>query len=141
MMNKEQGDRHIPHDYKTWDGMVFPCGSMVKDLPPMQETQRHGFDPSVGKITWRRKWQPTPVFLPGKSHGQRSLVVYSPLGNKESDMTATEDTGVFIDGLAKLRIKHMIEPLLGLYTVKELVFQYEENKTWKVKKKKKRFHF
>ena len=39
MMNKEQGDRHIPHDYKTWDGMVFPCGSMVKDLPPMQETQ------------------------------------------------------------------------------------------------------
>ena len=45
------------------------------------------------------------------------------MGNKESDMTATEDTGFFIDGLAKLRSKHMIEPLLGLYTVKELVFQ------------------
>ena len=37
--------------------------------------------------TWRRKWQPTPVFLPGKSHGQRSLVGYSPWGCKESDTT------------------------------------------------------
>ena len=35
---------------------------------------------------WRRKWQPTPVFLPGESHGQRSLVGYSPWGRKESDM-------------------------------------------------------
>ena len=40
------------------------------------------------KLTyWRRKWQPTPVLLPGKSHGQRSLVGYSPWGRKESDMT------------------------------------------------------
>ena len=36
---------------------------------------------------WRRKWQPTPVFLPGKSHGWRRLVSYSPWGSKESDMT------------------------------------------------------
>ena len=36
---------------------------------------------------WRRKWQPTPVFLPGKSHGRRNLVGYSPWGCKESDMT------------------------------------------------------
>ena len=40
----------------------------------------------IGKTFWRRKWQPTPVFLPGKSHGQRSLVGYSPWGLKESDM-------------------------------------------------------
>ena len=40
--------------------------------------KRHRFDPWVGKIPWRRKWQPTPIFLPGKSHGQRSLVGYSP---------------------------------------------------------------
>ena len=46
--------------------------------------RRHRFDPWVGKIPWRRKWQPTPVFLPGKSHGQRSLVGYSPQGHKES---------------------------------------------------------
>ena len=39
------------------------------------------------KIPWRRKWQPTLVFLPGESYGQRSLVGYSPQGHKESDMT------------------------------------------------------
>ena len=41
-------------------------------------------------LPWRRKWQPTPVFLPGKSHGQRSLVGYSLWGDKESDMDMTE---------------------------------------------------
>ena len=49
--------------------------------------KRHGFDPCVGKSPWRRKRQPTPVFLPGKSHGQRSLVGYNLLGSKESDTT------------------------------------------------------
>ena len=44
------------------------------------------FDPWVGKIPWRREWQPTPVFLPGESHGQKSLAGYSPWGRKESDM-------------------------------------------------------
>ena len=48
---------------------------------------RPGFDLWVGKIPWRRKWQPTPVLLPGKSHGQRSLVGYGPWGHKESDTT------------------------------------------------------
>ena len=40
--------------------------------------KRHGFDPWVGKIPWRRKWQSTPALLPGESCGQRSLVGYSP---------------------------------------------------------------
>ena len=44
-------------------------------------------DSWVGKIPWRRTWHPTPIFLPGKSHGQRSLAGYSPWGCKESDMT------------------------------------------------------
>ena len=44
-------------------------------------------DPQVWMVHWRRKWQPTSVFLPGESHGQRSLVGYSPKGHKESDMT------------------------------------------------------
>ena len=48
---------------------------------------RPGFNPWVGKIPWRRKWQSTPVFLPEKSHGRRSLVGYSPWGHKESDTT------------------------------------------------------
>ena len=49
--------------------------------------RRCGFDPWVGKISWRRKWQPTPVFFPGKSHRQRNLVGYSSWGWKESDTT------------------------------------------------------
>ena len=48
---------------------------------------RPRFYPWVRKILWRRKWQPTLVFLPGKSHGWKSLVVYSPWGHKELDMT------------------------------------------------------
>ena len=53
----------------------------------MPETQGHAFDPWVRKISWRRKWQPTPVFLPGESHGQRSLAGYSPWRHEESGMT------------------------------------------------------
>ena len=45
------------------------------------------FDPWVGKIPWRRAWQHTPVFLPGESHGQRSLGGYSPQGQKELNTT------------------------------------------------------
>ena len=43
--------------------------------------------PGLGRLPWRRTWQPTPVFLTGESHGQRSLAGYSPQGRKESDMT------------------------------------------------------
>ena len=46
----------------------------------------HRFDPWLRKIRWRRRWQPTPVFLPGESHGQRSIRGYSPWGCKESKM-------------------------------------------------------
>ena len=53
----------------------------VKNLPAVG---RPGFDPWVGKISWRREWLPTPVFLLGKSHGHRSLVGYSLWGGKES---------------------------------------------------------
>ena len=49
--------------------------------------KRRGFDPCVRKIPWRKEWQPTPVFLPGESHGQRSLAGYSPWDSKESDTT------------------------------------------------------
>ena len=51
------------------------------------DTGDGGFDPWVGKIPWGRKWQPTPVFLPGESHGQRSLAGYSPKGCKEFHTT------------------------------------------------------
>ena len=55
-------------------------------LVKSRQCGRPGFDPWVGKILWRRKWQLTPVLLPGKPHG-RSLVGYSPWGCKESDTT------------------------------------------------------
>ena len=54
--------------------------------------RRHRFDPWVGKIPWRRKWQPTPVFLPGKFPGQRSLVGYSSWGHTEPDTTEQLNT-------------------------------------------------
>ena len=61
---------------------VLPIGSVVKSPPALQETQ----DLSLGwKIFWSRKWQPTPGFLPGKFHGQRSMGDYSPWGHKELD--------------------------------------------------------
>ena len=52
---------------------------------PAYQCWRQRFHPWVGKIPWRRAWQPIPVFLPGESHGQRSLVGYGPQGHKESD--------------------------------------------------------
>ena len=58
----------------------LPQRSEGKNLPVMQE--RPMLDPWVRKTPWRREWLPTPVFLPGESHGQRSLVGYSPWGSQ-----------------------------------------------------------
>ena len=66
--------QHLGLPYNTWG---FPSGYL--------QCKRPRFDPWVGKIPWRRERQPTPVFLPGESHGQRSLGVYSPWGHKELD--------------------------------------------------------
>ena len=57
----------------------FPGDSVVKNPPAnVGDIIRHRFDPRAGKIPWRRKWKPTPIFLPAESHGQRNLVGYSP---------------------------------------------------------------
>ena len=70
----------LMHGLPRWhNGKESPC-----------QCRRHkwcGFHLWIWKISWRRKWQLTPVFFPGKFHGQRSLVSYSPWGHKESDMT------------------------------------------------------
>ena len=58
---------------------------VVKNPPANAGDMRLRFDPWVRKIPWRKAWQPTPVFLPGESHGQRSLVGYSSRGCKKSD--------------------------------------------------------
>ena len=66
----------------------FPGGLVIKNLPVNARRHRRcRFYPWVRKIPWRRKWQPTPVFLPGKSHGQRSMAGYSLWCHRESDMT------------------------------------------------------
>ena len=69
----------------------FPVGSADKESTcQCRRARRHGLNPmetQAGKIPGGGKWQPTPVFLPEKSHGQRSLVGYNPKGCKESDMT------------------------------------------------------
>ena len=66
----------------------FPGGASGKE-PACQcrRYKRHEFNPWVGKIPWRKKWQHTPVFLSGKPYGQRKLVHYSPWDHKESDTT------------------------------------------------------
>ena len=64
----------------------LPDRSMVKNLPAMQTCRTHKLAQPPGKIPWRRKWQPTPVILPGKFHGQRSLAGCSAWCCKESDM-------------------------------------------------------
>ena len=65
----------------------FPSSTSVKEHTcQCRRHKSHRLNSWVGKIPWRRKWQPTPIFLSGESHGQRSLVVYSPWGHKESDV-------------------------------------------------------
>ena len=65
--------------------MGFPSDRVVKN-PPCH-CRRHRFHPWVGRFPWGSKRQPAPVFLPGKFHGHKSLVGYSPWGHKESEMT------------------------------------------------------
>ena len=92
---------YLVHGFtKSWTWLIdfhfhilslsFPCGASYKE-PAYQRRRckRCGLDPSVGKIPWRRAWQPTPVLLPGESHGQRSLgatahrVAQSSIGLKQ----------------------------------------------------------
>ena len=73
---------------EAWYWWGFPGGASGKE--PACQSRRHrrcGINPWVGKIPWRRKWEPTPVFFPGESHGQRSLAGYSPWDHEELDMT------------------------------------------------------
>ena len=73
-------------------GLILTAGfaggtSGKESLCQRRRHERHRFDPWLRKIPWRRAWQPTPVFLSGESHGQRSLAGYSPRGCTELDVT------------------------------------------------------
>ena len=83
--------------------MGFPGGASGKE--PACQCRRHkrsGFDPWVGKIPWRRAWQPTPVFLPGESHRQRSPVGCSSWGCKESDTIEHAYTTIIITKITEV---------------------------------------
>ena len=79
----DDGGEHLKRAHYTFY-KGFPSGSVVKKKKKKIHLQcrKCGSDAWVRKIPWRRKWQPTPVILPGKSHGQRSLVGFSPRGRK-----------------------------------------------------------
>ena len=86
--------RKINH-FKVYNSVALTSlvAQTVKHLSAMRETQVR----SLGREgPWRRKWQSTPVLLPGKSHGQRSLVDYSPWSRKESDMTERSSSSLHV---------------------------------------------
>ena len=92
-------------DQLRWFG-DFPGGANCKE-PACQcrRLKRCGFDPWVGKTPWRRKWQPTPVFLPGNSHGQRSLMRPQKSQTWLSDWTKTTHVSHISVKLEKINMK------------------------------------
>ena len=88
---QSMGSQRVGYDFSDLAHMhVSPVVGFCGGLGGKESTcqyRRCRFDPWVRKIPWRREWQPTPVFLPGESHGQRSLAGYSPGGCKALDKT------------------------------------------------------
>ena len=110
----------------------FPSGPAVKNLLSMQGdpgNMEHGFDLWVRKSPWRRKWQPTPVFLPGKSHGQRSLAGYSSRSHKRvaHDLATEQKTNTpFVATWMDLKINILSE-------VRERQISYDITSMWNLK--------
>ena len=98
-------------------GSGSPGGS---DSKVCLQCEKHRFNPWVRKIPWRRRWQPTPVFLPGKSHGWRSPAGYSPWSRKESDTTER------LHFLSFLKVANPV----GLFVVGLIRWNGFHDKTW-----------
>ena len=98
---------------------------MLSNVVLVSSMQQHESALSI-HIFWRRKWQPTSVFLPGKSHGWRSVVGYSPWGRKESDMTERPHFHfhTYISSLLSRPPTPLFPPLLGVteHTVGKMLF-------------------
>ena len=84
---------------------------LLEKNPPVStgDSRDMGSIPELGRLPWRRSWQPTPVFLPGEFHGWRSLVGYSPWGRKDSVMTEVTEPAhpvneIIFHGLAETMI-------------------------------------
>ena len=107
-------------------GLDFPGGPVVKNLPAVQEIQKIQV-PSLGQedtLEEGSPWQPIPVFLPGESHGQRSLADYSPWDHKELD-TMSDWAGAWRLGLVKGGV---LVPLLVNIVHKILVNEIKQEK-------------
>ena len=87
-----QVERHSPRHYSCHSKDIMWLPWWLSGKEPACQCRRCAFDLWVRKIPWRKKWQPMPVFLPRKSHRQRSLVGYSPSDHEESDTTLNNDT-------------------------------------------------
>ena len=79
-------ESHTPVYFNT-ESLLLGASLVLQRLAICLQRRRPRFPPSVGKTPWRRAWQPTAGFLPGQSHGQRSLVGYSPWGCKETQLS------------------------------------------------------
>ena len=91
------------------------------------QSRRHSFDPWVGKIPWSREWLSTPVLLPGKSHGQKSLVGYSPWGWEASDTTERLSTHRhWCFGVVVTRIDAYIYIYIFFYNVNVELWEFLE---------------
>ena len=96
LLTGSSSPRSIPEFLQNLDTSImmrgFPSGSVVKNLPSNARNARDRLDPWVGAIRWSMRWQPIPVFLPGKYHGQRSLAGYSSWGHRVGLSWTTERT-------------------------------------------------
>ena len=103
-------------------GLLLPEGDclFISSSPPSQvsyallaewqsvrlQCRRPSFHPWIRRTPWRRAWQPTPVFLPGEAHGQRSLAGYSPRGRRESDTAERLTLSFLLRSCGQLRVQH-----------------------------------
>ena len=91
-----------------WEGFLGGFPQWSRTRLPCRRYKRCRFDPWLGKVPWRRTWQPTPAFLPGESHGLRRLKGYRPLGLKELDTTEATEHATCYQGLRRIHIFFLI---------------------------------
>ena len=107
-LNAKLNVKRLPAMQDTWVRSL--CNSGKELASQCRQHKRRGFNPWVGKIPWRRAQQPTSVFLPGESQGQRSLAGYSPWGHKKSDTTEQLTLSFFTFQLLEFRAFTTVVP-------------------------------
>ena len=98
----------MSRSFHVWKSAVAGLPWWLSGKEPAYQCKRCRFDPWVGKILWRRKWQHTPVFLPGKSYGQRSLAGCSQVKLTQSRLTLCDPMDCIDHGILKPRILELI---------------------------------